>query len=67
MENNSQKEEFIDNMREFFNRSAKAWQAYISYEFIDGIELSESQKKVVSLDNRQMIINGSAGSGKSIV
>jgi superfamily I DNA/RNA helicase len=54
-------------MKNFFNKSAKAWQSYISYEFINGIELSESQKRVVNTESNQIIINGSAGSGKSIV
>lgn len=64
---NYNKEEFVEDMRKFFIKSAKAWQSYISYEFINGIELSEAQKRVVNTENSQIAINGSAGSGKSIV
>jgi DNA helicase II / ATP-dependent DNA helicase PcrA len=61
------KEEFIQGMKNFFNKSAKVWQSYISYEFINGIELSEAQKRIVNTESQQLMINGSAGSGKSIV
>jgi len=67
IEENLDKEEFVENMRSFFNKSAKAWQSYISYDFIKEIELSETQRKVVNTESSQIIINGSAGSGKSIV
>lgn len=60
-------EDFFGNMQSFFNKTAKAWQSYISYEFIKGIELSESQKRVLNTENSQLLINGAAGSGKSIV
>lgn len=66
-DNTTGKELFFEEMKSFFKKSAKAWQSYISYEFITGIDLSESQKKVVSTDSSQIMINGSAGSGKSIV
>lgn len=45
---------------------AKKWQDYIPYNFIQGIELSFEQIKVVDLMDTQLMINGSAGSGKSI-
>lgn len=60
-------EEFYKGMGEFFNKTVKAWQSYISYEFIKGIRLSELQKRVLNADNSQLLINGSGGSGKSTV
>lgn len=61
------KEEFEAGLKKYFKQSARAWQSYISYEFIKDIKLSDSQKTIVSAINKQTIINGSAGSGKSIV
>ena len=45
---------------------ARIWQNYMSYDFMEGIKLSSEQIKVVDLSNEQLMINGSAGSGKSI-
>ncbi|MGD9678320.1 MAG: UvrD-helicase domain-containing protein [Vulcanibacillus sp.] len=67
MNTNVQTNSFYENMKDFFSYSAKAWQSYISYEFISGIRLSDSQRIIVSSQNKQLMINGSAGSGKSIV
>jgi superfamily I DNA/RNA helicase len=51
----------------FFQNTTKIWQSYIDYDFIKDINLSETQIKVVDQEEDQMIINGIAGSGKSIV
>ena len=62
-----EKELFLANLKAFFEKSAKAWQSYVSYEFIKNIKLSTTQKEIVNSYSRQSIIQGSAGSGKSIV
>lgn len=64
---NSKNQSYKTNLEEFFSKSAKAWQSYISYEFIKGIELSGTQKRVLNTEGKQIVIKGSAGSGKSIV
>lgn len=58
----------LDNegIKKFINEIAKKWQNYIPYDFIEGIELSSEQIRVVDLMDSQLMINGSAGSGKSI-
>ncbi len=58
-----------ENAADFFLRSAKAWQNYHYFDtrgLLPGIELSEEQETVVRQSEAQMLINGSAGSGKSI-
>lgn len=52
--------------KNFIREIAKDWQDYIPYDFIEGINLSAEQIKVVDLANEQLMINGIAGSGKSI-
>ena len=52
--------------RAFFKEVAKKWQDYIPYDFIQGIELSPEQVRIVDLMDAQLMVNGSAGSGKSI-
>lgn len=52
---------------QFINRSAKAWQNYVDFQaLLPGIKLSTEQMQVVLQEEDQMIINGSAGSGKSL-
>lgn len=53
-------------LKAFISEVAKKWQDYIPYDFIQGIELSPEQIRVVDLMDTQLMINGSAGSGKSI-
>ena len=51
----------------FLKRSAKVWQNYVEfYNILSGIQLSPEQLAVVLQEEDQMIINGSAGSGKSL-
>lgn len=67
LEDEGSKDEFFEGLKLFFVQSAKAWQSYVSYEFIKNIKLSTAQKEIVNSFSKQAIINGSAGSGKSIV
>lgn len=53
-------------MKAFISEVAKKWQDYIPYNFIQGIDLSTEQIRVIDLMDTQLMINGSAGSGKSI-
>lgn len=51
----------------FAKRSAKAWQNYFdAHGLIPNITLSPEQISVVQQDEDHMLINGSAGSGKSL-
>ena len=63
----NEKDKFFDEMKLFFDKSVHVWQSYIPYNFIKDINLSLTQKKIINLQYPQIIINGSAGSGKSIV
>lgn len=58
----------IDDIKfsEFFLRTAKAWQFEKNYDFLDFISLSKEQINIIERKDAQMLINGSAGSGKSI-
>ena len=50
----------------FFSNVAKEWQHHIDYNFFKDIELSPDQIKIIDHDEEQMLINGYAGTGKSI-
>lgn len=50
----------------FFESVAKKWQDYIPYDFMEGIDLSLDQKKIIDLFEDQLMVMGCAGSGKSI-
>ena len=56
------KEELIS----FFSNLSKTWQYHIDYNFFKDIELSPEQIKIIDQDEEQMLINGYAGTGKSI-
>lgn len=58
----------IDNIKfnEFFLRTAQIWQFKKNYDFLDFIRLSQEQIDIIEKKDAQMLINGSAGSGKSI-
>ncbi|MEG0153695.1 MAG: UvrD-helicase domain-containing protein, partial [Cellulosilyticaceae bacterium] len=56
----------IEIKQDFFENIAKKWQDYIPYNFIEGIDLSLDQKKVIDLFEDQLMVMGCAGSGKSI-
>ena len=52
---------------EFVRRSARAWQNYLDvHGLLPDIALSPEQISVVQHDEEHMLINGSAGSGKSL-
>ncbi|MTI83932.1 MAG: DUF2075 domain-containing protein [Firmicutes bacterium] len=56
-----------DQKQAFFFRSAKAWQNYFDARgLLPGIEPSREQITVIQQNENQMLINGSAGTGKSI-
>lgn len=51
----------------FFRRTAKLWQNYFDVTgLLPGINPSEEQKSIIQQDVDQLLIHGSAGSGKSI-
>lgn len=50
----------------FFSNVAKEWQHHIDYNFFKDIDLSPDQIKIIDHDEEQMLINGYAGTGKSI-
>jgi superfamily I DNA/RNA helicase len=51
----------------FANRAAKAWQNYFDTRgLIPGIEPTREQIAAIQQDEKHLLINGSAGSGKSI-
>ena len=57
----------IDRRLDFFTRSANAWQNYFNFQgLLAGIELTPEQLALVLQYEGHMLINGSAGSGKSI-
>ncbi|ACV62409.1 UvrD/REP helicase [Desulfofarcimen acetoxidans DSM 771] len=57
----------VNNMMEFFLSAARAWQNYCDVKSLfTGIELTREQMALVLQYEEQMLINGSAGSGKSI-
>ncbi|MCF6466629.1 UvrD-helicase domain-containing protein, partial [Clostridium sp. Cult2] len=58
----------IDNLKfnEFFLRTAQLWQFKNNYDFLDFIKLSQEQIEIIEKKDAQMLISGSAGSGKSI-
>ncbi|RAL21443.1 DNA helicase UvrD [Thermoflavimicrobium daqui] len=58
---------YIEQRRQFFIRTARAWQKYFDAEgLLPGITPSDEQKAIIQQEDDQLMINGSAGSGKSI-
>lgn len=56
-----------EKMMKFANRSARAWQNYFDAQgVLPNITLSPEQISVVQQEEDHMLINGSAGSGKSL-
>ena len=55
-----------DELINFFSKLSKTWQYHIDYNFFKDIELSSEQIKIIDQDEEQMLINGYAGTGKSI-
>lgn len=45
---------------------SKIWQNYKDYTYLDGIDLSEEQVNIIEQDEDQLLIEGYAGTGKSL-
>ncbi len=58
--------EIDNNFKDFFLRTAQTWQFNRDYNFLKNINLSQQQKDIIDKTEIYMLINGSAGSGKSI-
>ncbi|WP_028778896.1 UvrD-helicase domain-containing protein [Shimazuella kribbensis] len=59
--------EYRESRSSFFYRTAKLWQNYFDATgVLPGISPSEDQKAIIQQEEDQLLINGSAGSGKSI-
>lgn len=52
--------------RVFFTKLSKVWQNYKDYTYLDGISLSPEQVSIVEQDEDQLLIEGYAGTGKSL-
>lgn len=52
--------------RKFFTKLSKVWQNYKDYAYLDGINLSPEQINIVEQDEDQLLIEGYAGTGKSL-
>jgi DNA helicase-2/ATP-dependent DNA helicase PcrA len=60
-------ESLQERRRKFFLRTARAWQNYLDISgLLPGIHPSDEQKTIIEQEDDQLLINGSAGSGKSI-
>lgn len=58
--------EEVNSNGNFYKDFAKVWQNHVSYNFIEGIDLTEKQIEIVNEEEEQMLIHGLAGTGKSI-
>ncbi|WP_138207664.1 UvrD-helicase domain-containing protein [Haloimpatiens lingqiaonensis] len=54
------------NFSMLINKLAKVWQNHVNYDYLRYINLSDEQIKVIEHEDEQMLINGYAGTGKSI-
>ncbi|MBU5316514.1 UvrD-helicase domain-containing protein [Clostridium bornimense] len=52
--------------KEFFLKFAKVWQNFKDYSYLEGINLSPEQIKIIEDDEEQLLIEGYAGTGKSV-
>ncbi len=50
----------------FFKNLSKVWQNYKDYTYLEGIDLSEEQINIIEQDEDQLLIEGYAGTGKSL-
>ncbi|MGL4741912.1 MAG: UvrD-helicase domain-containing protein, partial [Sarcina sp.] len=51
---------------EFFNKISKIWQNFKDYSYFDNISLSQEQINIIEHDTTQLLIEGYAGTGKSL-
>ncbi|NRY63820.1 UvrD-helicase domain-containing protein [Clostridium beijerinckii] len=52
--------------REFFVKLSKIWQNFKDYTYLEGINLSPEQISIIEQDEDQLLIEGYAGTGKSL-
>ena len=52
--------------RAFFTKLSKVWQNFKDYTYLEGINLSPEQISIVEQDGDQLLIEGYAGTGKSL-
>lgn len=52
--------------REFFKKLSKIWQNFKDYTYLEGINLSQEQINIIEQDEDQLLIEGYAGTGKSL-
>lgn len=52
--------------REFFKKLSKIWQNFKDYTYLEGINLSQEQINIIEKDEDQLLIEGYAGTGKSL-
>lgn len=50
----------------FFNKLSKTWQNFKDYTYLEGITLSPEQISIIEHDSDQLLIEGYAGTGKSL-
>ena len=51
---------------EFFTKLSKIWQNFKDYSYLEGINLSQEQINIIEHDEEQLLIEGFAGTGKSL-
>ena len=51
---------------EFFTKLSKIWQNFKDYAYLEGIDLSQEQINIIEQDEDQLLIEGYAGTGKSL-
>ena len=52
--------------KDFFKKLSKIWQNYKDYSYLEGIDLSPEQINIIERDEDQLLIEGYAGTGKSL-
>ena len=50
----------------FFIKLSKIWQNFKDYSYLEGINLSAEQINIIENDEDQLLIEGYAGTGKSL-
>ncbi|MEX0051057.1 UvrD-helicase domain-containing protein [Clostridium butyricum] len=52
--------------KKFFKKLSNIWQNYKDYSYLEGIDLSPEQINIIEQDEDQLLIEGYAGTGKSL-
>lgn len=55
-----------NDSKDFFKKLSKIWQNYKDYSYLEGIDLSPEQINIIEQDEDQLLIEGYAGTGKSL-